>query len=121
VGLYDLVLIKENHITAAGSIRAAVQAAMEEAPDLEIEVEVEDLAGLEEAIDAGARRILLDNFDLDGLRRAVELNAGRARLEASGNMSLDRIRSVAETGVNDISVGGLTKHVSAIDLSMRFL
>ncbi len=121
VGLYDLVLIKENHITAAGSIRAAVQAAMEEAPDLEIEVEVEDLAGLEEALDAGARRILLDNFDLDGLRRAVERNAGRARLEASGNMSLERIRAVAETGVDDISVGGLTKHVTAIDLSMRFL
>ena len=121
VGLYDLVLIKENHITAAGSIRAAVQAAMEEAPDLEIEVEVEDLAGLEEAIDAGARRILLDNFDLDGLRQAVELNAGRARLEASGNMELERVRAVAETGVDDISVGGLTKHVTAIDLSMRFL
>ncbi len=121
VGLYDLVLIKENHITASGSIRAAVQAAMEAAPDLEIEVEVEDLAGLEEAIGAGARRILLDNFDLDGLRRAVELNAGRARLEASGNMSLERIRAVAETGVDDISVGGLTKHVTAIDLSMRFL
>ncbi len=121
VGLYDLVLIKENHITASGSIRAAVQAAMEAAPDLEIEVEVEDLAGLEEALEAGARRILLDNFDLDGLRRAVELNAGRARLEASGNMSLERIRAVAETGVDDISVGGLTKHVTAIDLSMRFL
>ena len=121
VGLYDLVLIKENHITAAGSIRAAVEAAMEEAPDLEIEVEVEDLAGLEEALEAGARRILLDNFDLDGLRRAVEQNAGRARLEASGNMELDRIRAVAETGVDDISVGGLTKHVTAIDLSMRFL
>ncbi len=121
IGLYDGVLIKENHITASGSIRAAVQAAMEAAPDLEIEVEVEDLAGLEEAIGAGARRILLDNFDLDGLRRAVELNAGRARLEASGNMSLERIRAVAETGVDDISVGGLTKHVTAIDLSMRFL
>ncbi len=121
IGLYDAVLIKENHIAAAGSITAAVAAARREAPDLEIEVEVEDLSGMEEAIAAGSDRILLDNFDLDQLREAVSVNRNRARLEASGGVSLERIRAIAETGVDDISVGGLTKNVTAVDLSMRFV
>ncbi|MET0088145.1 MAG: nicotinate-nucleotide diphosphorylase, partial [Sedimenticola sp.] len=83
--------------------------------------EVESLAELDEALSAGARRVLLDNFDLHMLREAVALNAGRARLEASGNVNLETIRGIAETGVDDISVGGLTKDVRAVDLSMRFI
>jgi nicotinate-nucleotide pyrophosphorylase (carboxylating) len=121
IGLFDAVLIKENHIAAAGSITAAVQEALKTSSDLEIEVEVEDLAGLEEAISAGAPRVLLDNFRNDQLEQAVELNAGRARLEASGGISLETIRAKAETGVDDISVGALTKDVRAIDLSMLFV
>jgi nicotinate-nucleotide pyrophosphorylase (carboxylating) len=121
IGLFDAILIKENHILAAGSITSAVQSAIKSSPDLEIEVEVEDLSGLEEAITAGAGRILLDNFSNDQLKRAVELNAGRARLEASGGISLDTIRAKAESGVDDISVGALTKDVKAIDLSMLFV
>ncbi len=121
IGLYDAILLKENHIMAAGSIKAAVEVAMRHAPELEIEVEVEDLAGMEEAIEAGARRILLDNFSLQQLREAVLLNGGRARLEASGGVSLQRVREIAETGVDDISVGALTKNVTAVDLSMRFV
>jgi nicotinate-nucleotide pyrophosphorylase (carboxylating) len=121
IGLYDAILIKENHITAAGSITAAVQKAIQSSPDLEIEVEVEDLSGLEEAISAGAGRILLDNFSNDQLKQAVELNAGRARLEASGGISLETVRAKAESGVDDISVGALTKDVKAVDLSMLFV
>ncbi len=121
IGLFDAILIKENHIAAAGSITAAVQAASKSAPGLEIEVEVEDVAGMEEAIVAGVRRILLDNFSNDQLREAVRLNAGRARLEASGGISLEEIRIKAECGVDDISVGALTKDVKAIDLSMLFV
>ena len=121
IGLFDAILIKENHIAAAGSITAALQNALKASPDLEIEVEVEDLAGLEEAIYAGATRILLDNFSNEQLKQAVELNARRARLEASGGISLDTIRAKAETGVDDISVGALTKDVRAIDLSMLFV
>jgi nicotinate-nucleotide pyrophosphorylase (carboxylating) len=120
IGLYDAILIKENHIAAAGSIAAALAAARHAAPGLEIEIEVESLGQLEQAIAAGARRVLLDNFDLEGMRRAVALSAGRVRLEASGNMTLEGLRAVAETGVDDISIGGLTKHVTAVDLSMRF-
>jgi len=120
IGLFDAILIKENHIAAAGSINAAVRAAADTSPDLEIEVEVEDLAGLEEALAAGVRRILLDNFSNDMLREAVKLSAGRARLEASGGISLQEIRAKAEIGVDDISVGALTKDVSAVDLSMLF-
>jgi nicotinate-nucleotide pyrophosphorylase (carboxylating) len=120
-GLYDAVLIKENHIAAAGSVTAAITAAMQQAPDLEIEVEVEDISALSEALVAGARRILLDNFDLDQLREAVKVTAGRARLEASGGVTLERVRAIAETGVDDISVGDLTKDVIAVDLSLRFL
>ncbi len=121
IGLYDAILIKENHIAASGSITAAVQAATESWPELEIEVEVENLSGLEEAIHAGVGRILLDNFSNDQLRKAVAQNAGRARLEASGGISLETIRAKAECGVDDISVGALTKDVAAIDLSMLFV
>ncbi len=122
IGLFDAILIKENHIHAAGSTSLALQAALATAPEgVEIEIEVESLAQLSEALEAGARRILLDNFELDGLRQAVALNQGRARLEASGNVNLQTIRAIAETGVDDISVGALTKDVRAVDLSMRFV
>jgi nicotinate-nucleotide pyrophosphorylase (carboxylating) len=121
IGLYDAILLKENHIMAAGSIKAAVEVAIRHAPELEIEVEVEDIAGMEEAIEAGAKRLLLDNFSLEQLREAVKVNGGRARLEASGGISLQRVREIAETGVDDISVGALTKNVTAVDLSMLFV
>lgn len=121
MGLYDAVLIKENHIAAAGGVAAALAAARRVAPvGVLIEIEVETLAQLEQALAAGAGRILLDNFDLDDLRTAVRLTAGRAELEASGGMALAGVRAVAGTGVDYISVGGLTKHVEAIDLSLRF-
>lgn len=120
IGLYDAVLIKENHIQAAGGIAAVLAQAAAVAGDLPVEVEVENLRQLEEALHAGARRILLDNFTLEGLREAVRLNGGRARLEASGGVSLDTVRAIAQTGVDDISVGGITKDLHALDLSMRF-
>jgi len=120
IGLFDAILIKENHIAAAGSITAALEAARTTAPGVDIEVEVENLEELREALAGGAKHILLDNFTLDGLREAVGLSAGAARLEASGGVNLSNIREIALTGVNDISVGGLTKDVRAIDLSMRF-
>ena len=120
IGLYDAVLIKENHIAAAGSVTAALHAAIANAAGLEIEIEVETLEQLREALVAGARRILLDNFPLERLREAVAIAAGRARLEASGGVTLDTVRAIAETGVDDISVGALTKDVRAVDLSMRF-
>lgn len=120
IGLFDAILIKENHIATAGSITAALQAARSAAPGVDIEVEVENLEELREALAGGAKHILLDNFTLDGLREAVGLSAGAARLEASGGVNLSNIREIALTGVNDISVGGLTKDVRAIDLSMRF-
>lgn len=120
IGLFDAILIKENHIAAAGSITAALEAARTTAPGVDIEVEVENLEELREALAGGAKHILLDNFTLDGLREAVGLSAGAARLEASGGVNLSNIREIALTGVNDISVGGLTKDVCAIDLSMRF-
>ncbi len=121
IGLYDAVLIKENHIIAAGSIALAMQAARAAAPDMEVEIEVENLDELAQALAAGAGRVLLDNFGLESLRQAVALNRGRARLEASGGVDLQHIRGIAETGVDDISVGALTKDVRAIDLSMRFV
>jgi nicotinate-nucleotide pyrophosphorylase (carboxylating) len=120
IGLYDALLVKENHIAAAGSVAGALRAAHGCARGLEVEIEVETLAQLEEALAAGARRVLLDNFPLERLREAVALNAGRARLEASGGVSLENVRAIALTGVDDISVGVLTKHIRAIDLSMRF-
>ena len=121
IGLYDAILIKENHILAAGSVAAAVNTALTSASGIEVEVEVESLDELQEALQAGARRILLDNFTLEMLRDAVILSDGEARLEASGNITLETIRSIAETGVNDISIGALTKDVTAVDLSMRFV
>ena len=119
IGLFDAILIKENHIEAAGSISAALRAAHELA-EVEVEIEVESLEQLSEALDAGARRVLLDNFSLEQLVAAVRANAGRARLEASGGIDLSSVRAIAETGVDDISVGELTKDVQAVDLSMRF-
>ena len=120
IGLYDAVLIKENHIAAAGSVTAALRVAQRQAAGLEIEIEVETIDQLREALGAGARRILLDNFPLERLREAVAVAAGRARLEASGGVTLDTVRAIAQTGVDEISVGALTKDVRAIDLSMRF-
>jgi nicotinate-nucleotide pyrophosphorylase (carboxylating) len=121
VGLYDGILIKENHIAASGSITAAVRAARNDAPPgVFVEVEVETLAQLREALDAGAERVLLDNFTLDDIRTAVAATRGRAKLEVSGGVTLDNIRPLAETGVDYISVGALTKHVRAVDLSLRF-
>jgi nicotinate-nucleotide pyrophosphorylase (carboxylating) len=120
LGLYDAFLIKENHIAAAGSIKAAVEAAQQLKPELMIEVEAEDLDELQQALDAGANRVLLDNFAPEQIVQAVALNSARAELEASGNITLDNIRTYAETGVDYISIGALTKHLTAIDLSMRF-
>ena len=120
MGLYDFILIKENHIAAAGGVAAALEAARAQKAGVPIEIEVETLRQLEEALQAGAERILLDNFDLEGLREAVRVNAGRAKLEASGNVSFESLRAIAETGVDYISVGALTKHVQALDLSLRF-
>jgi len=123
-GLFDAILIKENHIKAAGSISAALQRANDDGDDILIEVEVENHAEMLEALDAGATRILLDNFSVDELRNAVATNASygivSAELEASGNISLDTIRAVAETGVNYVSTGAITKNVRAVDLSMLF-
>lgn len=118
-GLYDGILIKENHILAAGGIAQVMQVAFALNAGVPIQIEVESLGELNQALAAGARLVLLDNFSLDALREAVLLTAGRAVLEASGNITLDNIRAVAETGVQRISVGGLTKHVRAVDLSMR--
>ncbi|AAU90791.1 nicotinate-nucleotide pyrophosphorylase [Methylococcus capsulatus str. Bath] len=118
-GLYDAVLIKENHIAAAGSIGEAVATARRLHPGVLVEVEVENFPELEQALAAGADRIMLDDFERDALSKAVAVAAGRAELEVSGSIDLDSIRAVAETGVDFISVGGLTKHLRAIDLSMR--
>ncbi len=124
LGLFDAILIKENHILSAGSISNAINAALESAADVMIEIEVESLDELREALDAGAKRLLLDNFSLNDLRAAVEINrvkgAPSAELEASGGLTLDHLRQVAETGVDFISVGAITKNIRAIDLSMRF-
>jgi len=121
MGLYDAMLIKENHIAAAGSVRAALELANHHAaPGLVVEIEVENPDQLREALDAGASRILLDNFDLEQMRLAVQLVAGRAALEASGGITLDNVHAVADAGVDFISIGSLTKHLQAIDLSMRF-
>ena len=122
IGLYDGILIKENHIAAAGGIAPALQAAAALAGGrVSVQIEVESLEQLSEALAAGATLILLDNFDLAGMRAAVQLSAGRAQLEASGGIALDGVRAIAETGVDRISVGGLTKNLRALDLSMRFV
>ena len=122
MGLYDLVLIKENHIAALGSIGAAVRAARQAAPGVPVEVETENLAELEAALAAGSDVILLDEFSLADLRRAVAINRAAPRpaeLEASGGVSLDALAAIAATGVDYVSIGSLTKHVQAIDLSLR--
>ncbi|TNC91687.1 MAG: nicotinate-nucleotide diphosphorylase (carboxylating) [Thalassolituus sp.] len=125
IGLYDAFLIKENHIMAAGSISAAVQQAHEIAPGKPVEVEVETMEQLDEAITAGADTIMLDNFSTDTMRRAVEhtrqRSEGRIKLEASGGITKDTLRQYAETGVDFISIGALTKDCKAIDLSMRMI
>lgn len=120
-GLFDAILVKENHIAAAGSITAAVRRAQSQSPGLLLEVEVEDLNQLEEAQAAGAQRVLLDNFSNELLREAVSRFSGEIGLEASGGISLETVRAVAETGVDFISTGDITKHVRAVDFSMRFV
>ena len=121
IGLYDGVLIKENHIIASGGVVNALRVAQENTPKgVPIQIEVETLDQLRDALDAGAKMILLDNFDLARMREAVTLNAGRAKLEGSGGVNLDTVRAIAETGVDRISIGALTKDINAIDLSMRF-
>ena len=118
-GLYDAFLIKENHIAACGGIQEAVEVARTNAPGKTVEVEVESLDELSQALDAGADRIMLDNFSLGDLRQAVTLNKGRAELEASGNVTEATLRGIANTGVDFISIGALTKVVMPLDLSMR--
>ena len=120
LGLFDAYLIKENHIAACGSITAAVQQAKSQSPDKPVEVEVESLTELQEALAAAADVIMLDNFSNAELREAVAITQGKAKLEASGNVSLARLPELAATGVDYISIGALTKHINAIDLSMRF-
>ncbi len=119
IGLFDAILIKENHIAAAGSIAAAVQRARALHPRLLVETEVETFPELREALDARADRIMLDEFELHELAQAVAEVGGRIPLEVSGSVALDRVRAIAETGVDYISIGALTKHVRAVDLSMR--
>lgn len=121
IGLYDAILIKENHIQAAGSIAAVLNRAQRNFPDVETEIEVESLQEFQQALEAGAKRVLLDNFSIDDLHQAVAVNEGRARLEVSGGVTIECIRELAETGVDDISVGALTKHLQAFDLSMLFV
>lgn len=121
MGLWDAILIKENHIAAAGGIRPVLAAAATLAtPATWVQVEVETLEQLQVAVDAGAKMILLDNMTLEQMRAAVAWTAGRAQLEASGGITLDNVRAIAETGVDRISIGALTKDVAAVDLSMRF-
>ena len=124
MGLYDGILVKENHIMAAGSIAAAVNAARAQGAKVPVEVEVETLDELRQALDAGADMALLDEFSLDDMRAAVAMNRshprGPMKLEASGSVSIETLRSIAETGVDFVSIGSLTKHVRAVDLSMRF-
>lgn len=119
MGLFDGVLIKENHILAAGSITTAITRARQPNPDLPVEVEVETLDELEEALRCGADIILLDNFSVQAVREAVQRTNGRAKLEVSGGVLLAQVREIAQTGVDYISVGALTKNLSAVDLSMR--
>jgi nicotinate-nucleotide pyrophosphorylase (carboxylating) len=119
--LHDGVLIKENHVAAAGGIAKAVARARQRVPHtLRIEVETRNLAEVEEALEAGADIVMLDNMDLEGLREAVQLIDGRALVEASGGVTLERVRAIAETGVDLISVGALTHSSRAVDISMLF-
>jgi nicotinate-nucleotide pyrophosphorylase (carboxylating) len=121
IGLYDAFLIKENHIAACGGIAAAVAAARSSAPGKPVEVEVETMQELEQALSANTDRIMLDNFSLDDMRNAVALTAGRAELEASGNVTNTTLVPIAQTGVDYISIGALTKDCKALDLSLRLL
>jgi nicotinate-nucleotide pyrophosphorylase (carboxylating) len=122
MGLYDAILIKENHIAAAGSVTAALEAARHSAPKgISVEIEVENIGQLREALAAGADRLLLDNFSVEELKDAVTETRARAKLEASGGIDLSNIRAFAETGVDFISIGDITKNVRALDLSMRFV
>ncbi|MCP1267860.1 carboxylating nicotinate-nucleotide diphosphorylase [Aeromonas hydrophila] len=121
IGLFDAYLIKENHILACGGIAEAINEARRLNPGKPVEVEVESLVELEQALAAGADIVMLDNFDMPMMREAVTLNQGRAKLEVSGNVTLDTLADYAATGVDFISVGALTKHVRALDLSMRFI
>ncbi|MFT5138650.1 MAG: nicotinate-nucleotide pyrophosphorylase (carboxylating) [Lysobacterales bacterium] len=121
IGLFDAILIKENHIAAVGSITAAINRARSNYPDLLLEVEVENLEQLKEASEASADRALLDNFSVSTLRTAVEQFSGRIQLEASGGVSLNSVREIAETGVDFISTGDITKNIQAVDFSMRYI
>lgn len=121
LALYDGILIKENHIAAAGGVSAAMQAALALRAGVTIQIEVETLVQLDEALAAGAQSVLLDNFSLDAMHAAVILNQGRAVLEASGGVNRDSVRAIAETGVDRISIGGLTKDVRATDYSLRII
>ena len=121
LALYDGILIKENHIAAAGSIASAMKAALEIGKGVSVQIEVETLAELSDALAAGALSILLDNFSLPAMREAVLVNSGRALLEASGGINMDTVRAIAETGVDRISVGSLTKDIRATDYSLRVL
>ncbi|MBV1775212.1 carboxylating nicotinate-nucleotide diphosphorylase [Burkholderiaceae bacterium DAT-1] len=122
IGLYDGILIKENHLIAGGGIATTLKAAQALAPqDVTIQIEVESLEELKQALEAGAVSVLLDNMSLDQMREAVAITAGRALLEASGGVDLSTVRAIAETGVDRISIGKLTKDVTALDLSMRFM
>ena len=121
MALYDGILIKENHIAAAGGVTAALQAAAALDAGVPVQIEVETIAQLEEALATGVKSVLLDNFDLDMMRRAVQVNGGRALLEASGGINMDTVRAIAETGVDRISIGSLTKDVRATDYSLRIV
>ena len=121
LALYDGILIKENHIAAAGGVTAALQAAHQLGSSAPVQIEVETIAQLQEALAAGVKSVLLDNFDLAMMREAVEVNAGRALLEASGGINMDTVRAIAETGVDRISIGSLTKDIRATDYSLRIL
>lgn len=120
VGLFDAYLIKENHIAACGSIAKAVATARNNHPDKPVEVEVENLSELQQALDAGSDIIMLDNFSVSEIQQAVEITQGKAKLEVSGNMTIEILTTYAQAGVDFISSGALTKHVQSIDLSMRF-
>ena len=120
IGLYDAFLIKENHIAACGSIANAIATAHTIAPGKPVEVEVENLEEFNQALTAGADTIMLDNFTFEDMRKAVNMNNGKAKLEGSGNVTEETLVTMAETGVDFISIGALTKHCRAVDLSMRF-
>ena len=120
IGLYDAFLIKENHIAACGGLTNAISTAKQQAPGKPVEIEVESIDELKEALAAGADIVMLDNFTLDMMREGVALTGGKAKLEASGNVTNETLRPIAETGVDYVSIGALTKHCQAVDLSMRF-